>query len=216
MRRLAPIAPLLLVGVACAHLPELTPFAEDGKAVAEKCRSAFPHQPWRATHTIFATLPFGAHGALVGVTAVDPGGLRAVLLSPEGISLFDGLQNNRNPLDPKLRVDRAVPPFDRPAFAAGLMADVGHAFLPPAGEPTVVGRDRSGATVCRWIPERGDSTDVQLGPDGPRAIRTFNRTRLSREISLLGTPTQGLFPLVILSVPGTGGYGLEMRLVDHE
>jgi hypothetical protein len=215
MRRLALFA-LSVLGLGCAHLPELMPLVEGSKAAAEKCRNAYPRQPWRASHTIFATLPFGGHGALVGVTAVDPAGLHAVLLSPEGISLFDGLQNNRNPLDPELRVDRAVPPFDRPAFAAGLMADVGHAFLPPAGEPTAIGRNQTGATVCRWIPERGDSTDVQLGPDGSWAIRTFRGTRLSREISLLGTPANGHFPLVVLAVPGVGGYRLEMRLVDHE
>jgi hypothetical protein len=215
MRRLAFLA-LLSVGAACAHLPELTPVTENAHAVAETCRGAFARQPWSATHTIFATLPFGGHGALVGVTSVDPEGLRAVLLSPEGISLFEGVQNNRNPLEPELRIERAIPPFDRPAFAAGLMADVGHAFLPPAGEATAVGRDQTGATVCRWIPERGDSTDVQLGSDGPRVVRTFNRTRLSREIFLLGAPTRGQFPLVILTVPGTGGYRLEMRLVDHE
>jgi hypothetical protein len=207
---------LLLLCAACAHLPTLTPVAEDAKAVAARCRQAYPRQPWRATHTIFATLPFGNNGGLVGVTAAGPDGLRAILLSPEGISLFDGLQNNRNPLSPDLRIDRAVPPFDRPAFGASLMADVGNAYLPPAGEPTAIGSYATGETVCRWIPERGESTDIALGSDGPRVIRTFARMHLSREIFLVGTPRDGFFPLVILNVPGAGGYRLEMQLVDHE
>jgi len=207
---------LLLLCAACAHVPALTPITGDAKAAARDCQRAFPRQPWRATHTIFATLPFGGNGAMVGATAVDADGLRAILISPEGISLFEGLQNNRNPLAPELRIEHAVPPFDRPAFAAGLMADVGHAFLPPAGEPTAVGSYPSGETVCRWIPERGEVTDVALGSDGPRVIRTFNGPRLSREILLLGTPADGYFPMVVLRVPGTAGYQLEMRLVDHE
>jgi len=97
-----------------------------------------------------------------------------------------------------------------------LMADVGNAYLPPAGPPTAVGRYASGETVCRWTPERGETTDIELGPNGPRAIRTFSRMHLSREIFLVGTAVDGFYPMVILSVPGAGGYRLEMRLVDHE
>jgi hypothetical protein len=207
---------LLLFLGACAHLPSLSPISEDATAVAQRCRQAYPRQPWSATHAIFATLPFGNNGGLIGVTSVNHQGLHSVLLSPEGISLFEGLQDNSDPLAPKLRVDRAVPPFDRSSFSASLMADVGHAFLPPAGAPTEVGRYASGETVCRWIPERGESTDIELGPDGPRVIRTFLRMHVTREIFLTGTAAGGFYPTVILSVPGAGGYRLEMRLVDHE
>jgi hypothetical protein len=207
---------LLLLCAACAHLPTLSPIAEDAQTVAQRCRQAYPHQPWRATHTILATLPFGNNGGLVGVTAAGPEGLRAMLLSPEGVTLFDGLQNNRNPLVPQLRVDRAVSPLDRPDFAASLMADVGNAYLPPAGPPTAIGTYSTGETVCRWTPERGEATDVQLDREGPRVIRTFTRMHLSREVFLVGTPTGGFYPVVILSVPGVGGYRLEMQLVDHE
>jgi hypothetical protein len=212
----ATLLSLVLLSAACAHLPTLSPIAEDPSTVAQRCRQAYPHQPWRATHTIFASLPFGNNGGLVGVTAVGPEGLRSVLLSPEGVTLFDGLQNNRNPLAPELHLDRAVPPFDRPAFAASLMADVGNAFLPPAGAPTAIGRYRTGETVCRWTPERGETTDIQLDKDGPRAIRTFLRLHLTREVFLVGTPTAGFYPVVILSVPGAAGYRLEMQLIDHE
>jgi hypothetical protein len=40
--------------------------------------------------------------------------------------------------------------------------------------------------------------------------------RATREILLVGVPTSGFYPLVVLRVPGSGGYDLEMRLVDHE
>lgn len=215
MARAALLCVLLACG-ACAHLPDLAPVAEDTGAVAQRCLTAYPRQPWHATHAIFATLPFGANGGVVGVTAAGPDGLHAVLLSPEGITLFDGVQDNRNPLAPTLHVARAVPPFDRPEFSASLMADVGNAYLPPAGQPTAIGRYASGETVCRWTPERGETTDIELGAEGPRAIRTFSRMHLSREIFLLGTPLEGFYPLVVLSVPGAGGYRLELRLVERE
>ncbi len=215
MARVGLLLLTLLLG-ACAHLPTLSPIAADATAVAARCREAYPRQPWRATHAIFATLPFGNNGGLVGVTAAGPEGLHAILLSPEGISLFDAVQDNRNPLAPELKINRAVPPFDRPAFAASLMADVGNAFLPPAGAPDAMGTYATGETVCRWTPAQGQSTDIQLGPDGPRVIRTFERMHVTREVFLVGKPQDGHYPLVVLSVPGAGGYRLEMKLVDHE
>lgn len=211
MRRLA--LPLLLSVSACAHLPVLAPVdAQTTANAAGRCQQAFPAQPWRATHAIFATLPFGNNGALVGVTGTEAGALHAVLLSPEGVTLFDGTQRG----GAYLKIDHAVPPFDRPAFAASLMSDVGNAYLSPAGPPTAIGVYANGATVCRWSPPGGETTDIELATEGPRTIRTFRDTRLSREIFLLGTPDKGFFPLVVLRVPGAGGYQLEMRLVDHE
>jgi hypothetical protein len=204
-----------LLAASCAHLPLLAPInANQAQTAAERCRQAFPAQPWRATHTIFAALPFGQNSQLIGVTAVDAEGLHSILLSPEGLSLFDGVQ--RSGAAAGLVVHRAVPPFDRPDFAASLMADVGNAFLSPLGPPVTIGTYKTGETVCRWSPPHGETTDVELGADGPRAIRTYRAMRTTREILLVGTPTGGFYPLVVLRVPGSGGYELEMRLVDHE
>jgi len=205
----------ILLAASCAHLPLLAPIdANQAQTAAERCRQAFPAQPWRATHTIFAALPFGMHSQLIGVTAVGAEGLHSILLSPEGLSLFDGVQ--RSGKNGGLVVHRAVPPFDRPDFAASLMADVGNAFLSPAGPPAAIGTYKTGETVCRWSPPDGETTDVELGTDGPRAIRTYRAVHATREILLVGAPTGGFYPLVVLRVPGSGGYELEMRLVDHE
>jgi anti-sigma factor RsiW len=218
MRFVVILSAILLT--ACAHLPALAPVeASQAQAAAERCKQAYPAQPWRATHAIFASLPFGLNGALIGVTAVGAGGLHTVLLSPEGISLFEGVQKS-HPV-PSLVVQRAVPPFDRPDFAQSLMSDVGHAFLSPAGPPMAIGTYKTGETVCRWSPPDGETTDVELGKggldgDGPRTIRTYRVLRLTREILLVGTPAGGFYPLVVLRVRGSGGYELEMRLISRE
>jgi hypothetical protein len=183
--------------------------------LAERCRQAFPQQPWKATHTIFATLPFGHHGQLLGVLGADAEGLRAILLSPEGVSLFDGMLANA-PTGPALLVRRAVPPFDRPDFATALMADVSSAYRAPPGLPTEIGANTAGAVVCRWHPPVGEATDIELGPDGPRIIRTYRNLHLTREIRLSGSGPAGFFSQVDMIVPGAGGYSLEMRLVDRE
>jgi hypothetical protein len=208
-------ASLLALCAACAHLPPLAGIsAQDRNVAAIRCQQAFPTQPWRATHTIVATLPLGYVGGLVGVAAAGPEGLRAILLSPEGISLYDGLQKRGG--SGGLVIQRAVPPFDRSDFAAALMADVGNAFLPPAGEPSEIGQYATGETVCRWSLPSHEATEVELGTSGPARIRTYRNLNVTRQIELLGVPDGGFFPQVRLTVPGAGGYTLDMRLVDHD
>jgi hypothetical protein len=206
---------VLLIGLAsaCAHLPRLVPLPDDSaKTTLARCRQAFPALPWRATHTIFATLPFGQNGALVGVSAATVEGLHAILLSPEGITLFDA---SRGAGASDLIVHRAVSPFDRPAFGPSLMSDVGRAYLAPTGEPSAIGSGGPGETVCRW--SLADETiDVVIRADGPRVVRSYRLTNLTREIDLLGTATDGFFPTIHLRVPGPGGYRLDIRLVDRE
>jgi len=213
--RLLVVLSTLLLTASCAHLPRLGPLdASHMQAAAERCKQAFPAQPWRATHTIFATLPFGQNIEFIGVTVAGPDGLHSILLSPEGISLFDGVQKSGPAAG--LVVHRAVPPFDGPDFAASLMADVGNTFLSPAGPPTAIGTYRTGETVCRWSPPGGETTDVELGNEGPRVIQTFRAVHATRQILLVGAATNGFYPLVVLRVPGAGSYELEMRLVDRE
>ena len=208
---------LVLLCTACAHLPSLSPIPDESKTAAvARCRQAFPAQPWRATHTIFASLPFGMNGALIGVTAAGPDGLQSILLSPEGVSLYEGVQKIGADGRPRLTIHRAVPPFDRPDFAAALMADVGNAFLAPAGQPSSVGKYPSGETACRYTPPGGETTDVELAAGGPSSIRTYRNLHVTRQIELLGGATDGFFPQVRLIVPGSGGYTLDMMLVDHE
>jgi hypothetical protein len=210
------LAALCLLGLGCAHLPELAPVPNDTRTeIIQRCEQAFPKRPWKATHTIFATLPFGYHGQLLGVVGVSDEGLRAILLSPEGLSLFDGLQSIAD-TGPVLRVRRAVPPFDRPDFSTALMADVASAYVAPTGPPRALGSYATGAKVCRWMPADGEAIDVEVDRAGPRTIRTFRNLHLTREIRLIGALRDGFFPEVDLIVPGGGGYSLEMRLVDHE
>jgi hypothetical protein len=215
MQRWAFLMSLLAMG--CAHLPALAPVPAGAHAdLIGRCQQAFPKQPWRATHTIFATLPFGHHGQLLGVLGADADGMRAILLSPEGVSLFDGTLAKDRAGGTALLVRRAVPPFDRPDFAAALMADVSSAYRAPAGVPQEIGTDASGSTVCRWTLPAREATDVMLGLEGPRTIRTYRNLHLTREVRLSGAGPDGFFSQVDMIVPGAGGYTLEMRLVDHE
>jgi hypothetical protein len=213
MKSFAFVLALLTLCASCARLPPLAKLPSDaGPTAAARCQQAFPPQPWRATHTLVATLPMGMAGGLIGVISAGREGLHAILLSPEGIRLFDGLQRHSG--SGGLAILRAVPPLDHSDFAPALMADVGSAFLPPAGQPTV-GKNAAGATVCRWSARGPEATEVELGASGPTRIRTYRNLQVTRDIELFGVPDGGFFPRMRLVAP-IAGYTLDITLVDHE
>ena len=78
----------------------------------------------------------------------------------EGFVLFDAEAGKT------LTVHRAVPPFDKPAFAAGLAADIRLAFFAPGGEPAVWGRGEEGARICRYELPDGRMEEVSTFRNG--------------------------------------------------
>jgi hypothetical protein len=115
-----------------------------------------------------------------------------------------------------LKVERAVPPFNRKGFAEGLVGDVRHSLIPPQGRPALVGTYETGPGVCRWIEPGEQATDVELSGVQPRVIRNYKGTSLVREITIVGESKDGWYPELKLHVPGAAGYTLDMKLVDHE
>lgn len=118
----------IFVTAACSRLPELKPAAGDFKAGApQKCRAIFPQGKWQITHAIEAAYPGGGETLLMGVTVIDasPRTIAAALMTVEGVVLLQAS------LDKTLTVQRALPPFDREGFAAGLLADIRLMFMEP-------------------------------------------------------------------------------------
>jgi hypothetical protein len=204
---------MLVLVSGCAGLPTVVPAQSAGerRAIVAACRSSFPHGWWAASHSIDAALPLGNNALLIGVTSLQKDGMHYVILSPEGVALFDA-----SLVGGAIKVGRALPPFNRQAFADGLVDDVRSTFLAPAGEPAAVGYGESGAGICRWRSADDTTTDVELLGSKPRWIRNFKGRSLVREVSLSGEPEGGFYPSLLLRVPGMAGYALRMNLISHE
>ena len=204
---------LLLVVSGCGSLPAIAPAKTAGerRAISAACLNAFPEGSWGASHSIDASLPLGNNVLVIGVTSLQKGAMHNVLLSPEGVALFDA-----SVVGNKVLVRRALPPFNRRGFADGLVDDVKATFRPPAGEPAVIGYGESGSGLCRWRSAEDRTTDVELKGPKPAWIRSFDGHTLVREIALSGVPEGGFYPDLLLRVPGVGGYTLRMRLISHE
>jgi hypothetical protein len=204
---------LLAACAGCSALPRITLVHTPAEraAITQACRRTFPQIPWSATHAIDARLPLGQDALLVGATRMDAETLRAVLMSPEGIVLFDATSRGD-----VITVHRALPPLDGPSFAEGLVGDVRQTFAAPVGPPTAVGRTEGGTAVCRYQAGDGKTTDVEVDGGAPKRIRAFDGSSVVREIQLVGSADDGFYPEVVLRTPGMGGYTLKMRLISHE
>ena len=112
-------------------LPEFAP-STGTAGTSAACAACFPKGRWQFVHAIGFDMAGGFSGNALGVVALNGDDVRVVLMSVEGLSLFEA---NSASVD-TLEVSRAVPPFDKPDFAQGLMRDVRSIFQRPAGTLT--------------------------------------------------------------------------------
>jgi hypothetical protein len=174
----------------------------------------FPHGRWQLVHRIEARFP-GKHKALMmGALELDSftGHLTCALMTVEGFTLFSASETDH------LEVTRAVPPFDGPGFAHGLMADLRLLFFPPSDALMQTGSldDRP---VRRFSYADGRTTDViahaagqfridHYGADARPIRRAVLRMRPS---SVVG---QELAGEILLEALDDAGYTLRLDLID--
>jgi len=201
----------LVLSVGCMPTAEtiLSPGSPDDLPV---CYAIFPAGPWESVYKIEAIMAGGVSSSLLGVTRGEPSerSLHSLLLTPEGFILFDAeLREGR------IAVQKAVTPFDSPAFARGLMEDVTLLFLPPPGRPKTWGKEADGTRVCRWESPDGFRTEVRGSTDhGWRILRRDDRGEVTREVSLNGPFAQGLPFHLELRASKPASYRLRMTLLQ--
>jgi hypothetical protein len=199
----------------CARLPKLVPLTGVSRAETEKsCLRPFPDRPWRAVHALYISGPFGHKSSVMGVTIVDPtsGRIRAVILSLEGMVLFDASRKTD-----VVSVHRALPPLDREGFPEGLIHDVSMMFLAPEGTPDETGLDEERHPVCRWRDESTGILDVVAIGEGRWRILQYGGDRgLEREVDMVAKMGESLAREIRFVCHGMAGYTLDLTLIQAE
>ena len=175
------------------------------------CENAFPDGKWQFAHVIEANLPGGREAQLIGVTEVSncPERIHAVMMTVEGLVLFDGLE------DGKLTINRSVAPFDSIGFAKGLMEDIRLMFLKPDGQPMGAGITENGFEICRYRVSDHAVIDVMVRPDHMLEIRKYENERLIRKVVAELSP--GSVPKKItFTAYEPADYRLNLRLISAE
>jgi len=169
---------LLILGIflsACTSLPNIKPVDFGAENImTDPCAIPFSEGKKRWTHTIEAAFPGGGSSMMIGIalTDSDTQTIHSVMMTLEGMVLFDGEQGS----DGTLTVNRAVPPFDDPDMAAGMIRDMRMIFYPPEGERIASGRFPDSASGCRFRMENGEVTDVKIRPAGNWEIFRYKKS----------------------------------------
>ncbi|MBI9083725.1 MAG: hypothetical protein JEZ11_09010 [Desulfobacterales bacterium] len=199
---------------ACSGLPEIRPLTGIDKAgLAQACLRPFPDTPMQYLHALEAFVAGKNQTGILGLVRVWPQTrhLRCVIMTVEGLVVFDARH------DSQLVVDRALPPFDRPGMAEGLVADLEMMFLPPRGRLLGSGHPPSGDPVCRYLAPDKTVSDVVLLPDGRWQLCRYDAAgRLNRTVSVpVGHGAAGRTPSRLqLTAHGIPGYRLTMDLIE--
>ncbi len=214
MIRLSGFLILILLLVSCAAtdppLPMLTPAQNSNP----DCTPLFPQGDYQFVHLIEFSMPDGNHGTAMGVTVTDGNGIESVLMTAEGFVLFAARFSDT------LTVYRAIPPFDKPSFAHGMMRDIQTIFLPPQGS-ILTGSLPDSTSVCRIIENSGQITDILSTTSHCRQINTYSPHRKFQSkisghgctVNLNGTLIPKTLTLTSLQM---GGYSLKMTLISAE
>ncbi|MHB1184263.1 MAG: hypothetical protein ACYC4A_06130 [Desulfobulbia bacterium] len=208
---------ILLLGLTgCAaqqpSLPELTPEAGEERG----CAAVFPQGRWEFVHTIEFSMADGSGTTVLGVTSLGGDEIACALMTVEGFTLFEAVYREKGGLE----VRRAVPPFDKPAFAAGLMEDVRTIFRAPFPAKMQYGRVADNNPTCRYTGIDGRITDIFPAMAGCWQIRTYGADQaLSRSVAGRSCRKEGesLIP-EYLELKGFGptNYTLKMTLIHVE
>lgn len=218
LRRLCLAAVLIgLVGCAREHRlrpPELTGIA-DGRGT-RNCTAVFPKGKWQFVHSIDFAMADGSGSAVLGVTNLAGDDLECALVTVEGLTLFEAVFRH----DGSTEVRRAVPPFDGPEFAKGLLRDIRMIFQPPPGIMTVGGRLPDGSPVCRYTGADEGLVDVLPESDGCWQIRSYTSDKQpDRFIVGRSCRQKDAHPIpdnLELQAYGPAGYTLKMTLIRAE
>lgn len=200
---------------SCTQLPVIHTLDPDQHLSASEsestCLNMFPQGRWQLYHSIEATVPGNTQSRLTGVSVLDSHNrtLRWALMTLEGFVLFSGR------FDGELRIDRALPPFDKKGFAQGVLEDLKLIFFKPPGLQDV-GYSEDGDLVCRYSTE--GTTDILVKADHQWILRHYaTQNRLTRTIKadqMVQVGTRLMPKHLILKNHALMSYQLDMHLVE--
>lgn len=208
------------VTVHIPNLPELNNEASTdsmkGSQIKQRCEQVFLKDPYQFVHSITFRLSNGHGATVIGVTVLDGDTLKTGLMGVEGFVLFEAELSG----DRKLEVIRALPPFDSPEFASGLMRDVQTIFYAPADKHPRTGKLADGAAVCRYLYDNGQVTDVIVHGNGSYYINVYDASHDARRSIAVGPRVSvngEMIPKTLgLQAHGRRGYTLTMTLISAD
>jgi hypothetical protein len=214
---------VFLIISGCAGLPTIIPLdnapAPDEQMLSRELDLLFPSESVQFVHAIELTMQGGHSAMLMGVVNIHPRqqAIHCVIMTLEGLVLFEADHTRE-----RFTIDRAVPPFDSPALAQGLISDIERIFFKPQGAFEARGTLENKNSILRFSEPDGGTLDIVISPDRDvwtQTLRTPSH-RIKRRVEYLfpNAPANSrpfVFPKSItLTAAFPSRYTLTMTLTD--
>lgn len=209
------IALVCLTGCAESQ-PRLQEFTVSGDRLElQDCAAVFPQGKWQFAHTIDFSMGNESGTPVIGVTSLNENDIDVALVTVEGLTLFDAVFHN----DGTTEVRRAIPPFDGPDFAKGLIGDIRGIFQSPTGTMTM-GKIAGTTETCRYTDTKDRVVDVLADVGDCWQIKSYN-SELIMDRSIVGRSCKKKGSYLIpdyleLKTYGQIGYTLKLTLITAD
>jgi hypothetical protein len=202
----------LIVGCGGAVTKILPQTAAEQQRTLGACERVFPPGPFEVTHVVEASIPFSDDSSLIGVTVAEAGnrGFRSVLMTQEGIVLFDAARHGD-----QIQVMRALPPLDPNVIGRPMTDDVRLVLQHPDGAKPEVGRTESGEQICRYT-SGDEQVELRLTNQREAKLTRLRQGSVIRNAWLKEIDNDGFARDILLETTSVVGYQLHMTLVSVE
>lgn len=210
MRLLLPC--ILILTVSCTTLPEIIIPDRPVNEIIETCSRPFLKEKYRMLHSIRAEIPRGGTTPLLGVVVIDPSSeiIDAVLMTIEGLVIFNANYNK------KIKINRALPPFDSYKFAEGMIKDIKQIFLRPGETPAYAGLGNNRSMICRYQ-TNNITTDIAFIENRGWTLYQYNEDlKIIKTIHYSNEKSSAQHKKITLKSMKKNGYKLYLELIKAE
>ncbi len=199
-----------LFGCGSATTKILPLTVADQERTLDLCERLFPPGPFEATHVVEVSIPFSDDSSLIGVVAAEGGnrGFRSVLMTQEGIVLFDAARHGD-----RIEVVRALPPLSPNGFGRPMTDDVRLILMHPDGNRPEVGSTQEGEQICRWT-SGNEQVELRIVSQREAELTRFRSGSVVRHARLKGIGEDGFARDILLETTSVVGYQLHLVLLS--
>ena len=198
---------------SCSTLPVINSSAALLREKSFTCPSPFLKETYRLVHTIETKMAGKTRNVILGVTLIDPvsQSISCAVLTAEGLVLFEAESTPE-----KLRVIRALPPFDSESFAENMLEDIRLIFLEPQAALQNQGYFSSGERVCRYLKANGDWIDVAETKALKIEIRSYSSSGTLKRHIIFDKAEDDIYQIIELRASEIMDYSLLMTLMEAQ
>jgi hypothetical protein len=198
---------------SCRTLPVIHSPSSPAWEKSFTCPYPFLKEKARLMHTLEVRMAGEIRSTIIGVTVADPSSrsVTCAIMTAEGMVLFEAESNPG-----RLKVSRALPPFDADDFAKNMIDDIKLIFYEPEGKFESRGFLPDGTTACRYLQKNGDSIDVIKGELSGLQIRRYSSSGALKRHVLFDKMAKNIYQRIELRAYETFDYSITMNLIEAQ